>query len=181
MFCVYFREFWLIAVAGSVGRDFDGFGGGVWRFPRSEYMVEVVWIVFVGELERLTASYIRQIRAWAVGQDDVVRRVLMGLRERREEFLCTSTSLRSSGLGLLEDIWSELCLNGEEGEGTGVLEVAREKGRRLSSGVGTKVGIWVGGGGDVSWAKDGCGPGCARSLTRIGAPSDAASSEHIQI
>ena len=75
-------------------KGFDGFGGGVWRFPRSEYMVEVVWIVFVGELERLTASYIRQIRAWAVGQDDVVRRVLMGLRERREEFLCTSTSLR---------------------------------------------------------------------------------------
>ena len=72
----------------------------------------------------------------------------MGLRERRDSLFCLSTSFRSSGLGLLEDIWSELCLNGKEGEKGGVLEVSREEGRRLSrvayGGVGgTEVRLWV--------------------------------------
>ena len=44
----------------------------------------------------------------------------MGLRERRYDFLCPRTSFRSSMLGLLQGIWSEMCLIGEEMKGGGV-------------------------------------------------------------
>ena len=48
----------------------------------------------------------------SVGDDEVMR-VLMGLRERREDFLSPRSLFRSSRMGLLEGIWSDLCLNGE--------------------------------------------------------------------
>ena len=54
-----------------------------------------------------------------VGDDDMWR-VLMGLRERCEDFLFPGPSFRTSRLGLLEYIWLELCLNGKEGKGGGV-------------------------------------------------------------
>ena len=55
----------------------------------------------------------------------------MGLRERREDLLCPSFSFRSSRMGLLEGIWSDLCLNGEG--------VERERCRRSREGRGV---VW---------------------------------------
>ena len=52
----------------------------------------------------------------------------MGLRERRDDFLCHRALFRSSRLGLLEGIWSELCLNGERVEEGGVSDIGREEG-----------------------------------------------------
>ena len=59
-------------------------------------------------------------------------------------------------------------------------EGAREEGwvvRRVASGGGggTEVGMWVGGGGAIYWAKDGYGTRSKRSLAKKYFPSDGAS------
>ena len=53
-------------MAGSVGGDLDRLGGRAWGFPGSDYVVGLVWIGFVRELDELAASRGRKIRAWGI-------------------------------------------------------------------------------------------------------------------
>ena len=109
----FFNRIWCITVAGSVREDFDGFGGREWRFTGSDYVVGFFWLGYLGSWSDWQPLGAGKFVPGLWVRDDDVRRVLMGLREGCGDFLCPGPLLRTSGLSLLEDTWSELCLNEE--------------------------------------------------------------------